>query len=325
MRGVSRGANRVYRRLTRNSSIVLAFVLAFVMFVGTSLAASGFASGSNIRYLLVAATFIGVVGLGQTFVVLGGGVDLSIPYTLTAVALLTSYWSKGQDAGLWWMIPVALALAALIGVANGIGVALLGVSPIIMTLGMNVIVEGGLLAYLNGQEVGTAPPFLNAVTQGSVGPVPIPVLIWLGLAAVATVVLTTMTYGRRLYAVGTNRTVAELSGIRSSTVLLAPYVVSALTAGVAGLLLTGYTGQAYLGMGDPYLFASVAAVAVGGASLLGGSGHYIGTIGGALVLTVLAGLLPVLNVSLGWVDIIYGGMILITVFLASVRKGRDET
>lgn len=310
--------------IARNRAIVVTYLIAAAMFIVTSLVTSGFASASNVRFLLVSATFIGLVGLGQTFVILGGGVDLSIPYVLTAVALLTSVWADGSDGALVWVMPAVLGIAFAIGLANGVGVALLGVSPIIMTLGMNVIVEGGLLVYLASDQPGPAPHLVNQLTQGRAGPIPIAALIWLGAIAIASLVLSLTVFGRRLYALGTSRTVTELSGVRVAPVQIATYVISALTAAVAGLLLTGFTQQAYLGMGDEFLFASVAAVAVGGAPLIGGAGHYLGTVGGALVLTLLAGLLPVLNLKPGWVQIIYGLTILATVALATVRRRSGE-
>ena len=124
-------------------------------------------------------------------------------------------------------------------------------------------------------------------------------------------------FGRQLYAVGTSATVAEFSGVPILRTTVLAYMLSGFTAALAGMLLTGYTAQAYLGMGDPYLFTSIAAVAIGGASILGGSGHYIGTIAGAFVLTILTGLLPALNLSTGALLIVYGAVILITVSLAS--------
>jgi len=131
-------------------------------------------------------------------------------------------------------------------------------------------------------------------------------------------VLTWTALGRHLYALGTNRTVALFSGVATLRVTVVTYVVSGVAAALAGIVLTGYTGQAYLGMGDPYLFSSVAAVAIGGASILGGSGHYLGTVAGALILTVLAGLLPILNLNPAALQIIYGLVILVTVAAATL-------
>lgn len=310
----------VLRVISRNRVIVATYLIAAAMFIVTSLLTTGFASASNIRYLLISASFVGIVGLGQTFVILGGGIDLSIPYTLNAVALLTAVWAAGSDSALLWVIPAVLGIAAVIGLANGIGVAVFGVPPIIMTLGMNVIVEGGLLVYLATISPGPAPHLIGDLTNGRVGPFPGAAFVWLGAIIVATLALSLTVFGRRLYAIGTSRRVSELSGVNVTPVIVATYVVSALAAGVAGLLLTGFTRQAYLGMGDQYLFASVAAVAVGGAPLIGGSGNYLGTVGGALILTLLAGLLPVFNLAHGWEQIIYGMTILITVALAGARR-----
>src|SRR5262249_9913276 len=116
---------------------------------------------------------------------------------------------------------------------------------------------------------------------------------------------------------GTSATVAEFSGVPTARTGILAYTLSGFTASLAGMLLTGYSGQAYLGMGDAYLFTSIAAVAIGGASILGGSGHYLGTVAGAMVLTILTGLLPALNLSSGALLVVYGAVILITVSIGS--------
>jgi ribose transport system permease protein len=142
-------------------------------------------------------------------------------------------------------------------------------------------------------------------------------LIWIALTVAATLLLSKAAFGRHLYALGTNATVAEFSGVPTARTTILTYVISGLTAAFAGMLLTGYSGQAYLGMGDAYLFTSIAAVAIGGASILGGSGHYLGTVAGAMVLTILTGLLPALNLSSGALLVVYGAVILITVSIGS--------
>ena len=128
------------------------------------------------------------------------------------------------------------------------------------------------LLYTNGAPTASAPPLVQSLATGRVGPIPADTILWLALVAVATVVLTWTAFGRYLYALGTNRTVAQFSGIATSRVTVITYVISGTSAALAGIVLTGYVGQAYLGMGDAYLFSSVAAVAIGGASILiGGS------------------------------------------------------
>jgi ribose transport system permease protein len=306
------------RRLLQNRSILLAYGGAAGLFGVTSAFSPGFASANHVRVLAIQASFIGFVALGQSFVILGGGVDLSIPWTLNGAAILLTKFANGHDGPLVWVIPLLLGMGALVGLINGFGVALLGISPIIMTLGMNVILSGALLLYTNGSPTANAPSAVEQLATGRIGPIPINTLIWLGLILAATLVLTWTAFGRQLYALGTNRTVAQFSGVAIGRVTVATYVISGLMAALAGIVLTGYTGQAYLGMGDPYLFSSVAAVAIGGASILGGSGHYLGTVAGALILTVLAGLLPILNLNPAALEIIYGVVILVTVAIATL-------
>jgi len=227
--------------------------------------------------------------------------------------------TAGQNGPLIWVIPILIALAALAGLLNGVGIAVLCISPIIMTLGMNVIVEGALLVYMGGQQASKAPPLIVEWTFNTIGPVPINTPIWAGLALITAVLLSWTTFGRRLYALGAIRIVAKFSGVNVVPIMIATYVICSVAAAIAGILYTGFVAQPYLGMGDPYLFASVVAVAIGGTPLIGGSGHYSGTIAGALILTVLADLLPILNLDPGALQIIYGVTILLTVAAAIVR------
>jgi ribose transport system permease protein len=265
----------------------------------------------------VLAAFIGIVALGQTFVIIGGGIDLSVPWVLNSAAVLMTLLAASQNAPLIWIVPMLLAAGALVGMINGLGVAIFGVPPIIMTLAVNVILQGGILVYTGGAPTSTAPQAIQFLAVGRIGGFPVVLILWIALAAFATILLSKTAFGRHLYAVGTSATVAEFSGVPTLRTTVLAYTLSGFTAALAGMLLTGYTAQAYLGMGDPYLFTSIAAVAIGGASILGGTGHYIGTIAGALVLTILTGLLPALNLSSGALLIVYGVVILVTVSLAS--------
>jgi ribose transport system permease protein len=162
-----------------------------------------------------------------------------------------------------------------------------------------------------------APELIQFLAVGRVWSLPVIAFLWAMLALMAAITLSKTAFGRHLYALGTSPTVAEFSGVPTLRTTVLAYMISGMTAALAGMLLTGYSGQAYLGMGDPYLFTSIAAVAIGGASILGGSGHYVGTIAGAFVLTILTGLLPALNLSSGALLIVYGLVILVTVSLAS--------
>ena len=166
--------------------------------------------------------------------IIGGGVDLSILYVLNASGIILTILTGGQNGPLIWVIPVLIVLVAVVGLINGIGIAVMGVSPIIMTLGKNVIVEGALLVYLGGQQASKAPPLVVQWTFNTVGPVPVNTLIWFGLALLATAALSWTTFGRRLYALGTSRIVAEFSGINVVPIMIATYMICAVTAAVAG-------------------------------------------------------------------------------------------
>ena len=236
---------------------------------------------------------------------------------LNAAAILMTLLCNGQDLPLLWVAPLILAGGATIGLINGRGVALFGVPPIIMTLAANVILQGLVLVYTGGSPTPGAPALIKFLSVGRLGPLPVIALIWAALTLAATILLSKAAFGRHLYALGTSATVAAFSGVPTARTTILTYVASGTTAALAGMLLTGYSGQAYLGMGDAYLFTSIAAVAIGGASILGGSGHYLGTVAGALVLTILSGLLPALNLSSGALLVVYGAIILVTVSIGS--------
>ncbi len=308
--------------LRRNSSIVLAFVLAGVLFVAGTIQATGFASYDHTRTVLITASFVGLVGFGQTLCMLTGGIDLSIPSNLAGAAVLTAFLANGSSAHLIWIIPLVIGLGMFIGLINGLGVAYAGVPPIIMTLGMNSAVQGLLLIYTNGGLASAAPPGLVDFVDGNTIGVSTMLLIWLALTVAATVLLSISSFGRKLYAIGTNARAALLAGIRVKRVLVVPYVVSGAGAALTGVLLLGFLGQAFVNMGDDYLFSSAVAVAVGGASILGGKGHYIGTVAGAIILTLIVANLNLLSLGESAIDISYGLILLATVSLATIRLGR---
>jgi ribose transport system permease protein len=307
----------------RNSAIVLSYVFVLVLFAAGTAHSPAFASGYHIREMLIYGSFIGIAGLGQTLCMLTGGIDLSVPYTLTGAAVLTSILANGQASKLPGAIAVVIVLAILVGLFNGAGVAYAGVPPIIMTLGTAGALQGLLLVYTNGGSFSTPPKQLINFVLGDTLGVSTDLIIWALVILLGYVLLSWTTFGRQLYAIGTNRTAAYLAGVPVKRVLVVPYVVSALCGALTGLLVMGYNGQAFLSMGDQYLFAAAVAVAVGGASILGGQGHYLGTVAGALILTLVAAILPLFGLSAAGLQISYGVILLVTVFLASFRLARS--
>lgn len=307
-------------RIGRNSDIAGAYLAALVLLLIAVAASPSFLETSNLRSVATQASFVGIVALGQTFVILVGGVDLSIPWVMSASALLLATLAGQDSSALVWAVPVAVAFGASIGLLNGVGVAVFGISPIIMTLAANIILSGAS-SVINESLSAALPGAVRDLGGKPIGPVNADIAIWVVLAVLAIGVLSATTFGRRVYAVGTNARVARFSGIDVTATRIAAYVISGAAAACAGIMVAGYSGQAFAGLGDPYLFASVAAVAVGGASIYGGTGSYVGSIAGALVLTLLAALLPILELSPATLNIVYGVVILITVSLARIRHG----
>ncbi len=303
--------------LGKHRAVFLAYVATLVLLLLTSIVSPGFLAGSHLRSIIMLAAFIGIVALGQTFVIIGGGIDLSVPWVLNGAAVFVTLFAHSHNGPLVWAVPLLLGAGAMIGMINGLGVAVTGVPPIIMTLAVNVILQGSVLISTGGAPTAAAPPALQFLAVGRIAGIPVVLGIWILLAAGATILLSRTAFGRYLYALGTNATVAEYSGVPTLRTVVLSYTLSGFTAALVGMLLTGYSGQAYLGMGDPYLFTSIAAVAIGGTSIMGGSGHYLGTIAGALLLTILTALLPALNLSNGALQIVYGIVILVTVSMAS--------
>ncbi len=305
------------RWLVSPSPILLAYGAALLLFVLVSLYSPGFANPAHVATLITLASFIGIVAIGQTMVIVGGGIDLSVPWILNSAALLATGLAHGQNWPLLWIVPLILAAGCAIGVINGIGIALLRVPPIVMTMAVNVITQGLLLIVTRGFPPPPAPQALTVIAAGKLGPVPVMLLVWVVLAAIVVLIERRTAFGRYLYAMGSSRTVATLSGVPVVRTTITAYAISGVTAALAGMLLAGYSRQAYLGMGDPYLFTSIAAVAIGGVSILGGTGSYLGTVAGALVLTILTGVLPIFRLDIGALRIIYGLVILVTVFIAA--------
>lgn len=304
--------------------IVYGFVAAIGLFVLGDILKPGFASGSGIQQILQVSSFVGLVAAGQTFVILVGGIDLSVPWVLNAAAIMLIVQSAH---GLFVGIVLALVLGLACGIVNGLGIVLLGVPAVVMTLGMNGIVEGLSLGVTHGLTCGgcvkPAPTSLINLMTGKTLGIDTSLLIWLAIILIVSFVLSFTTFGRRIYAVGNSERVSHLAGVNVKLVTVSLYALSGFFAALAGIALTGFGGSATLGMGDPYLFQSIAAVVIGGTYILGGRGHYLGTVAGAIVITALVSVLLAQSAPDYARDIVYGVVILVILLLYG--RQREET
>jgi ribose transport system permease protein len=305
--------------------VIYAWAVALTVLVAGAAVHPGFATWSSLRVMLVVASFVGFVAAGQMLVVLVGGIDLSIPWVLNGAAIVLTTTSLGQTGRLPQAILLALGVGAAVGLVNGLGIAWLRVPAVVMTLGMNGVMQGltlGLSKGLTCPSCGSyAPAPLRQLFVAKVLGVPAQLLIWAGIALLMTVLLTLTTFGRRVYAVGVSARAAFLAGVDVRAVTVALYTLSGVFAALAGIALVGYGGQPSLGLGDPYLFESIAAVVVGGVSILGGRGHYAGVIAGSLMLVAVVTFLQAQRVPEYGRSIIYGLVILAILF----TYGRDKS
>jgi ribose transport system permease protein len=295
-----------------------ATAIALGLHVLGSLLIEGYSAGFSIRAMLVLATLLAVASIGQTLVILLGGIDLSIPFVI-GFANVVAAALYGGHMDFWIVCLIVAALAAAIGAFNGVLSAGLGIHPLIVTLGVGTAVQGAVLLWTAGFPTGSAPA---AVTQfvsigGHAGPLPVPWLIpaFVVLAGAIALVLGRTPFGRRLYALGSNPTAAPLALISPVAIWAAAYAGSALFAALAGVLLLGFTGSAYGDVGQPYLFQTIAAVVIGGTTLVGGRGGLAGTIAGAVVLTELNTLLIGLGLTPSMVEAALGLVIIVLVSL----------
>jgi len=271
--------------------------------------------------LLVLSSFLAVLALGQGTVILTGGLDLSVPWTIGLSGIILAGVVNGSDVALMYALPLVLLMSLLIGFANGVGIVYLGISPIVMTLAMNGILQGAALLYSQGTPAGFSAPLLRSFMTGRfLGMTPVvPVLVLFIIGAV--VLLSRTPFGRRVYGIGNGERAARLSGISVEKTLILVYMLSAFCAGLVGVMLTGFSGQASLGMGDEYLLPSIAVVVVGGALITGGRGHYMGMLGGALLLTALQMLLAGTTLPYATRAILYGLVVLGAVMALRERRG----
>ena len=300
--------------------VTVAYLLLVVLFVVAALVNPNYASWANIRNLLQVGAFIGVIAVGQTLVIIAGQIDLSVPWNLTFTAILmATLVSQGHDTGS--AVAVALVVGTLVGVFNAVGTAVFRVHSLVWTLGVNVLLEGATLVYTGAQPPGVVvPQAVRTLGAGDFHGLPVPLLVWVAFAVVAVVLLRYSRFGRYLYAIGNREPAVFLSGVDSRWVYVVAFAISGFCAAAAGVMLTGYSSQTYLGMGNDYLLIPIAAVVIGGTNVMGGAGGYIGTIAGSLIVVLLQAVLGTVQIQQAGKNIIFGMIIIALVLLYGRQK-----
>jgi ribose transport system permease protein len=299
---------------------VLALVVLFVYGASTI---DGFSQQNSIDAMLVLAALLGLAALGQTLVLILGGLDLSIPGHIVMGAIVVSQLYGAHH----WSAPLAIAVVVLIATVLGAATGWIchrwRIQPLIVTLGVGAISAGAVTAWTNGKQTGSAPPFLTDLTSatGTTFGLQIPpvAVIWAVVAILVAAFLHRTVAGRKLYATGANPRAAGLARIDTRRVWIAVFAASAVLSALVGVLLAGFAG-ADPTLGNPYLFSGLTAVIVGGTTFMGARGDYTHTVVGALILTVLTTILVGKGYDQADQQIIFGVLILLVV----AGYGRDR-
>jgi ribose transport system permease protein len=299
------------RRAEDLRTVVPAFACFAIVLIATQwVLGNTILSWTYYNSLIVLASFLAVLALGQGTVILTGGLDLSLPWTIAFCGIVSAGLMKGSDTAMIYAVPLALVIGTCVGLVNGLGIVALGISPIVMTLAMNGILQGAALVYSGGTPDGFSAPGLRWIMTGQVIGITPVVFLVVAFVIVAAILLGRTAFGRRVYAIGNSVRAARLSGVPVGGTIVRVYMLSGFCSALVGCLLSGFSGQASLGMGDEYLLPSIAVVVVGGALITGGRGRYIGMIGGVLLLTALQTLLAGTTLPYATRAILYGAVVL---------------
>ncbi len=299
-----------WRRTIRDRPLIPLGILLVLLVVGLEVVKPGTVNTNWLATTLRAAVPLAILAACQTLAMLTGGIDLSVGAVASMAAFLMVTQATGQGAVV--AIVVAFVAATIAGVVNGIGIGVFKVHPLIMTLGMSLVVLGLMSVYqlLMVQSGILIPDAIEWLGSGiSLGFVPNSLVVFVPVAILIVVGLRRSGYGRLLFAVGDNPIAARLAGTRVWQVLLALYILSAVLAAVAGILMAGLLNNATVSLAEQSVLPSVAAAVIGGTSIMGGRGGYSGTIVGALILTVLTTLLTVLEMPEAVRQVLFGAII----------------
>ncbi len=293
--------------------LLAALCCIVVLLLGGALYSRNFLSLDYLLQQLQVASFLGVIATGVMLVILLGHIDLSIPWVVTTGGMMSTAAAGHGGMASALAIPFAIACGLGIGLINGIGVAYLRVPSMIFTLAINAIAQGLMVVHTSGfapQEHATPAMHFIAVERSILG-IPNAVWMWAAIGGWTAVLLRRTTFGRRVYAIGNSERAVFLSRGNVDRVVVACFAIAGACSAFAGVLLAGYSTKAYQAMGDPYLLPAIAAVVLGGTSILGGRGTYLGTVAGVVLVTLLQSILSIVQVPEAARQVIYGSVIIL--------------
>jgi ribose/xylose/arabinose/galactoside ABC-type transport system permease subunit len=304
----------------RESMILVVFIL-FCALLG--IVAPNFLTVRNITNVVRQFSMITIVAVGMTFVIITGGIDLSVGGIVAFVGVSTAWLMVAEHLPIWVAISAGILMGVLVGFVNGILIVKIGLPPFIATLGMMQVSRGLVLALTKGYPIQPFPQRFLDIGQGALWFIPTPILIMLAVVVVAHVFLSKTTVGRYIYYVGSNPVAANLSGINVKRILFTVYVLAGLASGIAAVILVARLSSAQSSMALGWELDAIAAVVIGGASLSGGEGSIPGTLIGAAMMGVIRNALILLHVSVYWQNVVIGLVIIAAVTFDRLRQQRQ--
>lgn len=309
--------------LKRQVQQSLAFGTLVVLLIFFSIASPNFFTFSNIATVLLSTAVIGILALGTTFVIITGGIDLSIGTGMALCAVMTGVFITNMGLPIWLGVIGGIGTGVLMGLINGVNVTFLRLPPFIATLAM-MMIAGGLALVISGVApiyFSSSAPSFKLIALGTIVPgIPNAVLVTALLAIVAFLVLNKTLLGRYTFAIGSNEEATRLSGVNTRRWTIFVYMFAGAFTGVAGIIIASRLDSAQPQIGMGYELQAIAAVIIGGTSLLGGRGSIIGTVIGALIMSVLVNGLRIMSIQTEWQNVVVGIVVLLAVFLDSLRS-----
>jgi len=271
--------------------------------------------------MVVRSVALGIVAVGQTFVMIGASIDLSVAFMISVTAVMASFIMQGDPSRVPMAIAVVFAIGIFVGLLNGVIITKLKVNPFIATLGVGLLLKGVLNASFEN-FVGAVPKSFQTLGYGAVGPLPISILVLLLVALIGGFILQRLKYGAHLYGVGGSEEVSRLSGLRTDRVLIMAHVICSITAVLTGLFIVSRlrSGAPWVGPDGLYDLESIAAVVVGGTALSGGKGGVAGTIAGVLIFAILDTMFNQIGMDAFLKQVLRGAIIILAVASYTFRS-----
>jgi ribose transport system permease protein len=298
-------------------AIATAFGCIVLLLLIGSLYSSNFLSPEYLLQQLKVASFLGIIATGMMIVVLMGQIDLSVPWVVTVGAMMSAAAASYGVVGETLAIPFGILCGVALGLVSGFGVAYLRIPSMIVTLAVNAVAQGLMVVYTGGFSPQDSASFAMRflATGTTILGIPNALIVWAITGALVVFLLTRTIFGRAVYAIGNRERAAYLSGVATQRIVLLAFAISGGLSAFGGVLLAGYASKAAQSMGDAYLLPAIAAVVLGGTSILGGRGNYIGTVAGVILITLLQSILAVMQIAEFGRQIIYGAVIIAMLLL----------